>query len=292
MRLESAIGPQPSTVGRRARLRSPDAAAPLPTLTCVVDTHAHLSACEPADSELVSAARGAGVRRILTVGMDKDSNVQAVAAAEAYEDVFACVGRHPNAVSGFDDGAAAEIERVASNPCVRAIGETGLDFYRERAPREDQRGAFEAQIEIARRLGKPLVIHVRDGAERTGGEALEETFEVLRSRADGVAVILHCFSAPPARVPEAAERGWYCSFAGNLTYPRSDELREAAARVPEELLLVETDSPFLAPQSRRGRPNQPAHVVETAGRLAELRGIEYAELERALERNAAKAFGW
>jgi TatD DNase family protein len=258
----------------------------------MVDTHAHLSACEPADSELVSAAREAGVGRILTVGMDQESNGRAVAAAERYEEVFACVGRHPNEATRFDDAAADEIERVASNPRVRAIGETGLDFYRDRAPYEDQRGAFEAQIEIARRLAKPLVIHVRDGAETTAGKALEETFEVLRSRADGVTVILHCFSAPPDRVPEAAEHGWYCSFAGNLTYPRSDDLREAAARVPEELLLVETDSPFLTPQARRGHPNQPAHVVETAARLAELRVLEYAELERLVEGNAARAFGW
>jgi TatD DNase family protein len=258
----------------------------------MVDTHAHLSACDPADSELVWAAREAGVRRILTVGLDEESNARAVDAAELHEEVFACVGRHPNEASGFDQRAAREIERIASSPRVRAIGETGLDFYRERAPREDQRAAFEAQIEIARRLGKALVIHVRDGDETTAGEALAETFEVLRSRADGVTVILHCFSAPADRVPEAAERGWYCSFAGNLTYPRSEELREAAGRVPDDLLLVETDSPFLAPQPWRGRPNQPAHVVETAARLAELRELEYAELERLVDANASRAFGW
>jgi TatD DNase family protein len=258
----------------------------------VVDTHAHLSACEPADAELVSAARDAGVRRILTVGMDEDSNADAVAAAETLDEVFACVGRHPNSATAFDERAASEIERAAANPRVKAIGETGLDYYRDRAPRDDQRRAFEAQIEISRQLGKPLVIHVRDGAETTGGEALEDTFEVLRARADGITVVLHCFSAPAARVPEAAERRWYCSFAGNLTYPRSDGLREAAAAVPEELLLVETDAPFLSPQSHRGRPNQPAHVVDTAARLAELRGLDYPELEAIVEQNAARAFDW
>jgi TatD DNase family protein len=258
----------------------------------VVDTHAHLSACEPADAELVSAAGDAGVRRILTVGMDEASNAEAISAAEKHGEVFACVGRHPNSAGGFDDRAAAEIERAAAHPRVRAVGETGLDYYRDRAPRDDQRRAFETQIEIARRVGKPLVIHVRDGAETTGGEALEETFDVLRSRADGVTVILHCFSAPAARVPEAAEHGWYCSFAGNLTYARSEDLRAAAAAVPEELLLVETDAPFLAPQAHRGRPNQPAHVVDTAARLAELRGFDYPDLERIVERNAARALGW
>jgi TatD DNase family protein len=226
------------------------------------------------------------------VGMDEASNAKAVGAAEAHREVFACVGRHPNEASGFDDRAAGEIERLASHPRVRAIGETGFDYYRDRAPREDQRRAFEAQIELARRLDRARVIHVRDGAETTDGEALADTFELLRSRAQDATVVLHCFSAPPARVPEAAERGWYCSFAGNLTYPRSEDLRGAAALVPDDLLLVETDAPFLAPQSHRGRPNQPAHVVDTAAVLAELRGLGYPALEELVERNAARAFGW
>jgi len=249
----------------------------------VVDTHAHLSVCEPRDSELVSAARDAGVTRILTVGMDEDSNAAAIAAAEAHDEVLACVGRHPNSAAGFDDAAAERVADLATHRRVAAIGETGLDYYRDGAPRDDQRRAFEAQIEVARSAGKPLVIHMRD--------SVDDTFDVLRA-ADGVAVILHCFSAPAARAPEAAERGWYCSFAGNLTYPRAEELREAARLVPDELLLVETDSPFLAPQPHRGNPNQPANVVATAEALAELRGLAYAELEAVVERNAARAFGW
>jgi TatD DNase family protein len=172
---------------------------------------------------------------------------------------------------------------------VVAIGETGLDYYRDRAPREDQRRAFQAQIEIARRLGLPLVIHVRDPAE--GDQAVAEAFATL-AEADGVAVVLHCFSAPPERVGEAAERGWYCSFAGNVTYPKAEELREAARMVPAELLLAETDAPFLAPQPVRGKPNQPANVVAVGERLAAERGIAYPELEALLEANAAKVFGW
>jgi TatD DNase family protein len=255
-----------------------------PRLRGVVDTHAHLSECEPEDAELVAAARDAGVRRILTVGMDEDSNAEAIGAAEAHEAVLACVGRHPNSAAGFDDEAAERISLLAVHERVAAIGETGLDYYRDRAPRDDQRRAFEAQIEIARRAGKPVVIHMR--------ESVDETFEVLRSKADGLAVILHCFSAPADRVAEAAERGWYCSFAGNLTYPKAEGLRDAARLVPDALLLVETDSPFLAPQAKRGKPNQPANVVATAEVLAELRGLEYAELEGLVERNAARAFGW
>ena len=250
----------------------------------MVDTHCHLGLCEPEPAELVAAARGAGVRRILTVGLDEETNEEAIALAGAHEEVRACVGRHPNSAVGFDDDAAAAIERLAADPRVAAVGETGLDYYRDAAPLADQRRAFEAQIEIARGARKPLVIHTRD--------SLGDTVEILRSRADGVAVILHCFSAPPRFVAEAAERGWLCSFAGNLTYPRAEELREAARLVPDELLLVETDSPFLAPQPVRGRPNQPASVVHTAEALAGVRGLAYGEVEQRVERNAARVLGW
>ncbi|MGH2988642.1 MAG: TatD family hydrolase [Solirubrobacterales bacterium] len=240
--------------------------------------------CEPAAGELVAAAGEAGVRRILTVGIDESGNAEAVAAAEAHEEVLACVGRHPNSAAGFDELTANELEELAAHERVRAIGETGLDYYREGAPREAQRAAFAAQIEIARRTGLPLVIHMRD--------SVEDTFELLASEADGVTVILHCFSAPADRVAEATERGWYCSFAGNLTYPKAESLRDAAALVSDELLLIETDSPFLAPQPRRGRPNQPANVVATAERLAEVRGVSYEELEETVEANAARVFEW
>jgi TatD DNase family protein len=249
----------------------------------VGDTHAHLGLCEPADGELVAKARVAGVRRILDVGIDEASSREAIAAAHEHDEVRACVGRHPNSATGFEEGDAAAIEELASDPRVAAVGETGLDYYRDRAPHADQRRAFEAQIGIARRHGKPVVIHMR--------ESVDDTFDVLASVAEGVTVILHCFSAPE-RVADAAERGWYCSFAGNLTYPGADALRDAAGAVPEERLLVETDSPFLAPQSRRGRPNQPAQVLEVAEQLAELRGLDYRELDDLVERNAARAFGW
>jgi TatD DNase family protein len=276
----------------------------------VVDTHAHLGLCEPADNELVEATRSAGVDRVLTVGMDEDSNREAIATAERYGEVFASVGRHPNSAAGFDAQAAADIEDLAAHPRVRAIGEAGLDYYRERAPREDQRRAFEAQIGIARGSGLPLVIHMRDGvagggdvaaagtdggpdtACREAADAVAETFEILASEAEGVTVILHCYSGGPGRVEEAARRGWHCSFAGNLTYPKAEALREAARLVPLELLLVETDSPFLAPQPVRGKPNQPANVVATGRRLAELRGLAYEELEAVVEANAARVFGW
>ena len=256
----------------------------------MVDTHAHLGLCEPAEAELVESAREAGVRRILTVGLGEDSNPEAVRAADEFEGVFASVGRHPNSATGFDEAASEAIEELCTRPGVVAVGETGLDFYRERSDPDDQRRAFAAQIGIARRTGKALVIHLRDpeGSE----DAVSEAFETLASDDDQLKVLLHCFSAGPRWAERAAERGWYCSFAGNLTYPKSDLLREAAAIVPEDRLLVETDSPFLAPQPVRGKPNQPANVVATAEQLAEVRGVPYGELERTVETNAARVFGW
>jgi TatD DNase family protein len=255
----------------------------------VVDTHAHLGICEPADADLVAHARRAGVRRILTVGLDEESNRGALSAAEAHPEVFACVGRHPNSAEGFDGRAAADLEALAAHERAVAIGETGLDYYRDGADRADQRAAFEAQIEIARRVGKPLVIHLRDQA---GSDlALNEAFATLASQAQGITVILHCCSAPPDRVGEATERGWYCSFAGNVTYPKAPELRWAAARVPAERLLAETDSPYLAPQPVRGRQNEPAHVVHTVAALAEARGEEAAATGARIEANALSLFG-
>lgn len=258
----------------------------------MVDTHAHLSICEPPDEQLVGAAEQAGVRRILTIGLDEGSNREAIAAAEAHDAVFAGIGRHPNSATGFDDAAAADIEALAASPRVRAIGETGLDYYRDGAPRTDQMRAFEAQIEIARRMELALVVHLRDRDDADQGDgAIGDAFELLGRQADGVTVILHCFSAP-SRVGEAAERGWFCSFAGNVTFPRAGALREAAAAVPEDLLLVETDAPFLAPQPRRGKPNAPENVVATATTVAEARGIDYEQLERSVEANAKRALGW
>jgi len=258
----------------------------------VIDSHCHLDLCDGDAGDAVAAATAAGVTRMLSVGIDAAASRAAIDAAEAHPEVFACVGRHPNGAAGFDDDAAREIAELASHPRVVAVGETGLDYYRDRAPRSDQRRAFEAQIDVARAVRKPLVIHVRDGAQATAGEALAETFEVLRSRAAGVTVILHCFSAPPASADEAAEHGWVCSFAGNLTYPSAEALREAAARVPDDLLLVETDAPFLAPQPVRGKPNVPANVVATAERLAQVRESSYAELDALVEANAARILGW
>jgi TatD DNase family protein len=255
----------------------------------MIDSHTHLFLCEKPEAELIAAALAADVTRILNVGLDEETNAGAIASAERNEGVFASVGRHPNDASGFDDAAAAELVRLGAREKVRAIGETGLDFYRDSASAEDQRRAFAAQIEVARELDLPIVIHARDPDGESA--AIDEIFDTLDTRAAGRTVILHCFSAPQ-RVADAAERGWYCSFAGNVSYPSAKDLRFAAAKVPEDRLLVETDAPYLAPQEMRGQRNEPAYVVATAGALAAERGVTYEELERTVEANARVLFGW
>jgi TatD DNase family protein len=255
----------------------------------MIDSHTHLFLCEGGEDELVEAAAAAGVTRMLTVGMDAETNAAAVASAGRHEGVFASVGRHPNEAAGFDDATAEEVLALGRHEKVRAIGETGLDFYRDYATPDEQRRAFAAQIEIARELDLPIVIHARDPEGETG--AIDEIFATLDARAGTAPVILHCFSAPQ-RVGDAAERGWYCSFAGNATYPSAKELRFAAAKVPVDRLLVETDAPYLAPQPMRGKRNQPAFVVETAREIAAVRGVSYEELERVVEANAGALFGW
>jgi TatD DNase family protein len=249
----------------------------------MIDSHTHLDSCEPPDEELVAAAAEAGVDRILTIGMDGASCRAALAAAEAFPQVYAAVGRHPNSAHGFDGADLAELRALAAHDRCVAIGETGLDFFRDRAPRADQERAFEAQIALAAETGKPLVIHTR--------AAEDDTLRMLHDHAAGVTVLLHCFSMPE-RLDEVLDRGWYVSFAGNVTYPKNDALADAAARVPAERLLVETDAPYLTPQAVRKERNQPAYVVHTARFVAERRGVSLEELERDLDRTAARVFGW
>jgi TatD DNase family protein len=246
----------------------------------LIDSHTHLELCAPPDEELVASAKSAGVVRMLTVGTDPDSCAAALRAAERFPEVYAAIGCHPNVAQQLDRGLLREL---AAHPRCVAIGETGLDYYRDRAPRELQQQAFEAHIELARELDLPLVIHSR--------EAAEDTLATLRDRAGGLRVILHCFSMPE-HADACIAAGWWLSFAGNVTYPKSAELAAVAARAPLERLLVETDAPYLAPQSHRGKPNEPALVVQTAAFIAALRETPAHELETALERNAAELFGW
>ena len=247
------------------------------------DSHTHLDSCAPPNAELVAAAAGEGVTRILTVGMDGASNRTALQAAEDFPQVHAAVGRHPNHAEGFDDADLADLQALAGHPRCAAIGETGLDYFRDYAPRADQERAFHAQIELARATGKPLVIHTR--------AAEDDTVTTLRARAHGLQVVMHCFSMPD-RLEECLAEGWWISFAGNVTYPKAEDLARAAVRVPNDRLLVETDAPYLTPQPVRKERNQPAFVELTARFVAQARGISYAELDEQVTENAATLFGW
>jgi len=245
----------------------------------VTDTHAHLDACdEPADV-LVARAREAGVGRIVSVGTGLDSCRETLAIAARHDDVFAALGIHPHQAADEDADRLDVLRELLGHDRAVAVGETGLDFFRDYAPHDRQRDLFERQLELAAELGKPVVIHTR--------AASEETAAALKPFAG--TVVLHCFSAPEL-LPVALERGYYVSFAGNVTYPKAEELREAAKAVPRDRLLAETDSPYLAPQPRRGRPNEPANVVHTVATLAETRGEDPGELAAQLDANATAAF--
>jgi TatD DNase family protein len=246
----------------------------------VIDTHAHLDACaEPVD-DLVTRAREAGVERIVSVGTGLESCRETLAIARRHEGVFAALGIHPHQAGDADAAAVDELRELLADPNAVAVGETGLDHYRDYAPRDRQLELFERQLELAGELGKTVVIHTR--------EASDETAAALADFSGPV--VLHCFSAPEL-VPVALERGYYVSFAGNVTYPKAEELREAARAVARERLLAETDSPYLSPQPRRGRPNEPANVVHTLAALAAARDEPEDELGKQLDANAAAAFG-
>jgi TatD DNase family protein len=240
----------------------------------VIDTHAHLEMCDGEPEDVAAAAAEAGVSRILTIGRE-----QAVSLAERLPGVWAVVGVHPHEAAEVADPAAAVLELIG-HPRAVAVGECGLDFYRDYAPRDAQRRAFAAQIEVANEAGLPLVIHTR--------AADDETFAMLESAE--VPVVLHCFGSV-GRLDDALERGYLVSFAGNVAYPKAEDLREAARRVPDDRILAETDAPYLAPPPHRGRPNQPAYVMRTLEVLASERGVDPAALEAQIDANATRVFG-
>jgi TatD DNase family protein len=249
----------------------------------VIDSHTHLDRVPAPEEEVVTAAREAGVKRILTIGIDERSRRAALAATETYDEVYAAIGHHPNNATGYTDAITDEVRELAAHPRCLAIGETGLDDYRDYAPRPDQERAFRDHIDVARELRKPLVIHTR--------AAEDDTIATLAEHAQGVEVILHCFSMS-GRLDECLDHGWWISFAGNVTYPKAPDLAEAAERTPLDRLLMETDAPYLTPEPMRKHRNQPAYVVHTARFVAERRGISYEELEAAVEANAARLLGW
>jgi TatD DNase family protein len=245
----------------------------------VIDTHAHFDALADDPAAVLARAREAGVTRAIAVGSGIESCRAAIELAEREEGVFAALGIHPHQAGGEEAERVEELRDLLASPRAVAVGETGLDHYRDYAPHDRQRELFDAQLELAAELGKPVVIHTR--------VADSDTVAALTGFAG--TVVLHCFSSPGLLDP-ALERGWYVSFAGNVTYPNAYDLRALARGVPADRLLVETDSPYLSPQPRRGRPNEPANVVHTVAALAEARGDEPDALAAQLDANADAAF--
>jgi TatD DNase family protein len=244
----------------------------------VIDTHAHLDSAE-APEELLARARAAGVDKIVAIGSGLDSCRTTLAIAEREPGVFAALGVHPHQAADEDAGRLDDIRALFASPRAVAVGETGLDFFRDYAPRDLQHRLFDAELALAAELQKPVVVHTR-AAEAETAAALSDF---------GGTVVLHCFSSPEL-LEVALDRAYYVSFAGNVTYPKATDLREAAALVPSERILAETDTPYLAPQPVRGRPNEPAHVVHTVVALAEARGEDPGELAVRIEANAQAAF--
>ena len=246
-----------------------------------VDTHCHLFLCDGEPQLLLEEARAVGVRTVVCAGIDPETSRRSLELAESFRGVFATAGMHPHTASAMDRAAGAAIEELLGNPHVVAVGETGLDFFRMLSPREDQEANFRLHIAMAREVDLPLVVHVRDAWP-----------EILRLLDEGSAerVVIHCFSGDAGVARECARRGYHVSFAANITYPKNAHLREAAASVPLDRLLVETDSPYLAPQRIRGRDNAPANVVDVVGQIADVRSGSARELGAALLANTRRAF--
>jgi TatD DNase family protein len=253
----------------------------LPVQRGVVDTHCHLFLVDREPSLVVEAARRAGVERLICVGVDPATSARSLEMADSIAGIFATAGMHPHDAQLFDAAAGARIEELLYDPRVVAVGECGLDFYRMRSPAEDQVRALKAHIALSNESGKPMVVHVRDAWP-----------DVLRVLDEGSAehVVIHCFSGDAMIARECAERGYWISFAGNVTYPKNEHLRQAARAVDIDRLLVETDSPFLAPQTLRGRDNEPANVVFAIAEVARVREQDPRIVAEATSRNAATAF--
>jgi TatD DNase family protein len=238
----------------------------------VIDTHAHLG---DDAAEVLDRARAAGVTRVIDVATTIDGARRTLARAEREQNVFTCLGVHPHEAG--DPGNLHELRELLAHPKAVAVGETGLDYFRDYAPREAQQRLFEAELLLARDTGKPVVIHTRSADDDTRARLVAH---------DGP-VVLHCFSSP-SLLEDALDRGWYVSFAGNVTYKNAYDLRDCARRVPADRLLAETDSPYLAPQAVRGKRNEPAYVAHTYAFLSELRG---EDVHGQIEENADRVFG-
>jgi TatD DNase family protein len=272
-----------------AALSPPDPPSPEPLPAAALDSHTHLDLIERPVPEVLADARAAGIVKVVTIGVDLPTSRWAADCADEYPDVYAAVAIHPNdtaraaASAGARDAVLAEIAALAQRPRVRAIGETGLDYYRDWAPPEVQREWFRAHIDIAKRSGKALMIHDR--------EAHEDVLRILDEEGPPERVVFHCFSGDAAMAKRCADAGYLMSFAGNVTFSSAQQLRDAAAAAPLELILVETDAPFLTPVPNRGKPNSPAMVAHTLRAIAEVKHVDVAEMCSAVSAAGERAFG-
>ena len=266
----------------------PPAAQPEPLPAPAFDAHTHLDMLPGPVEAVLDAARAAGIVRVVTVGCDVDSSRWVAACAAEHADVYAAVAIHPNETARAEAGAGrdfalAEVAALAGLPRVRAVGETGLDYYRDHAPPALQRDWFAAHIEIAKAAGKALMIHDRD--------AHDDVLGILAQQGPPEHVIFHCFSGDAELAKRCADAGYVMSFAGNVTFPNAGQLREAAAAAPAELILVETDAPYLTPVPNRGRMNAPAQVAHTLRAIAEVKRIDMAELCAMVMATGERVFG-
>jgi TatD DNase family protein len=248
----------------------------------VIDTHAHLDDCADPPEQLIARARAAGVDRVVAIGCGIESSRAALAVADREPGVYCVLGFHPHQAADVTVEGLAELRDLLAHPRAVGVGETGLDYFRDRAPRDRQAEAFRAQLFLAAELGKPVVVHTR--------AADEDTLACLAEVDGRVPVVLHCFSSAALAGP-AIDRGYYVSFAGNVTYPGAADLRDAAARIAADRLLSETDCPYLAPQPRRGQKNEPAYVTHVVAALARARGEDVRELGARIDANASRLFG-
>jgi TatD DNase family protein len=273
-------------VTAQARPR-PQPPVPEPLPAPALDSHTHLDLIDRPVDDVMADARAAGIVRVVTIGVDLESSRWAAECAAAHDDVFAAVAIHPNetarAAAGAWDEVLAEIASLAKLDQVRAIGETGLDYYRDSAPPQLQREWFRAHIEIAKQAGKALMIHDRD--------AHEDVLAILAADGPPDRVIFHCFSGDADMAERCAGAGYVMSFAGNVTFPSAQQLRDAAAAAPAGLILAETDAPFLTPVPHRGKPNSPMMVAHTLRALADVKQVGLADLCAAVTATAERVFG-
>lgn len=264
-----------------------------------IDSHCHLdkeTLQVPLDAVLSNCARS-GVNRLVCVGFDLASSAEGIAIAETSAAktprIWAAAGLHPHGAANCGMCTLRELEKMLRHPRVLALGEIGLDFFYDNSPRDIQRTVFCEQIDLAIKMKKPIITHIRDAKERRAGDANKESVAMLREcRADKVGGIIHCFSGNIKDADAAMEMGFYISFAGPVTYPKNDELRAIAAAIPLERVLCETDAPYLAPQQFRGKRNEPANVRFVYEQIAAARGMDISDFAQAVSENANRLFAW